>query len=141
MMFFFIRQDPLEQVPCYIIMFFSCNVNDLPVQLNGPSFLFPVIFQHIFYGLADGDGIRLCCRLSPKKNDSLRDGFSMPHLSNGGFPQTWTREPERRMARYELALLSGRRFISDCRPVAGPNRMLQHILYRNLQFSCYRLIQ
>jgi hypothetical protein len=43
MMFLFIGQDSLKQSQRYIVTFFFCSANDLPAQLNGPSFLLSVI--------------------------------------------------------------------------------------------------
>ena len=95
MMSFFVRKDSLEQGLCHIILFSFRDADYPPVQLNGPAFLFPVAFQHFSYRLANGDSIRPCCRFSSKSNDSLRNGFSVPHLGNRDLPQSRTREPER----------------------------------------------
>jgi hypothetical protein len=43
MMSFLVGQDPPKQVPGSLITFAFRKADDLPVQLDGPSFLFPVV--------------------------------------------------------------------------------------------------
>lgn len=121
MMILFTREELLDQWSCCIVKSSVRNVDYLPVQLS--------------------NGIQLCCHLSSKRNDSLRNGLSRSHLSDSDFPETCPREPDRRMARHEPVLLAARSFSRDRKPLADPHGVLKQVMYRDLQFCCDRSVQ
>ena len=63
-------------------MLFSGNFNDLPIQLNGLSFLLLSISSISFKVLPRVMGPAVWLVFT-QQNKPLRDGFGMSHLSNG----------------------------------------------------------